>query len=147
MNRQARRKLEKESKKNKGGALLAAQALSRDELDQALRNFGGLIGSTNYSTSRSVMVTNYRDERVTVVASVKIFPAPDPAEAEVVILINPKATSEELRVMAQGLLESATPFRVLHTTKVPILGALVLRLDDLTAEETIALEDQESRRT
>lgn len=143
MNRALRRRLDRQAKKNDGAALLAAQALSREELDVALKNWGGLLGASNYETSRSVIVTNHRDERVTIVARLEVFPAPDDATAEVVVLINPKASDEELRAMTNDLRVDGMAYRVVRTPLVPKLGGLVLRLDDLTPEQRAALEGAE----
>lgn len=143
MSRALRRRLEREAKKNTGAALLAAQALSRDELDTALKNWGGLLGATNAETVRSVIVTNFNDERVTIVARLEVFPAPDPETAEHVILINPRSSDEELRVMSEGFRNAGTAYRVLRSPLIPKLQGLVLRLDELTPEQRAALEGAE----
>lgn len=141
MNRRERRQFQRQIEKGAAPALLAAQALSREELDQALRNWGGLLGADNAGPfTRSVIVTNRLDKRVTIVASLQVFPAPDVDEARTVIVLNPHASPGELAHLANPLNVSRTPYRVLHSPSVPKLGGMVLKLEELTPDQQAALE-------
>lgn len=77
MNRRDRRRFERERKAGRGEALLAAQALSREELDRAIGNWGGLVGATNFGPwSRTVRVRNRLGEPIVVMAELHVLPDP-----------------------------------------------------------------------
>lgn len=101
-NRRARRAMARAAKREATGAVLAAQALSRQELDDALRNYAGLMAAENFQTTRSVTLTNRADARVTIVAELRVFPAGDVGtEAPYVAFVHPRdveAFTEGLRL-------------------------------------------------
>jgi hypothetical protein len=82
----------------KAAKLLAAQALSREELDTALGNWGGLAGAVNAGPfSRSVTVTNRLGKRVTVTAELRIAPAASTEERPYVLFHHPDIDPNALR--------------------------------------------------
>lgn len=140
MNRAAKRALKKQGKTGKRALLDAAQALSREELDNALRNWGGLAGNDNFETVRSVTLTNRLGKRVVVTATLTVTPAPE-AGLPYLLLLHPSTvhpSAETMRVLEADQVPPALVEVVRDPNADPGL-AVVLTRAELTNEQLAAL--------